>query len=166
MKTDFAKRADKAKQQDLKYRELPDIVVKVTCRYRAELFFKVSRKIKLSRLISSWTERMEETTGGLMEEEQGLQAGEVDSRTANTSPTPKSTSPSNSGGMQFIFTFNGRMLDGDQTPEDVGIEEGDEVIAVELMDLTGGGGGSEEWVGSCSERLRARVLIQIIGGAC
>ena len=152
MKTDFAKRADKAKQQDLKYREMPDIVVKVTCRYRAELFFKVSRKIKLSRLISSWTERMEETTGSSVEEEQELQTGGIDSRTANSSP--KSTSSSNSGGMQFIFTFNGRMLDGDQTPEDVGIEEGDEVIAVELMDLTESGGGSEEWVSPCSEYLR------------
>src|SRR5438445_13864053 len=96
---------------------------------------------------------MEETTGSL-DEEQELQADGIDSRTANNSPKP--TSPSNSGGMQFIFTFNGRMLDGDQSPEDVGIEEGDEVIAVELMDLTEGGGGSEEWVSSCSEGLRAR----------
>ena len=42
MKNDFAKRVDKAKQQDVKYRETPDIVVKVICRYRAELFFKIS----------------------------------------------------------------------------------------------------------------------------
>jgi hypothetical protein len=31
--------------QDLKYRQSPDIVVKVVCRYRAELF-KISRKMK------------------------------------------------------------------------------------------------------------------------
>lgn len=63
MKSDIAKRADKAKQQDVKYRETPDIVVKVVCRYRAELFFKISRKTKLSRLFNAWTDRMEKTGG-------------------------------------------------------------------------------------------------------
>lgn len=147
MKNDFAKRAEKARQQELKYREMPDIVVRVSCRYRAELFFKVSRKIKLCRLISSWTERMEEATGSL---EEGGQDSSVDTANGNS---PNRTFPSNLGGMQFIFTCNGRILDGEQTPEDVGMEEGDEIIAVELMDLTEGGTGSEEWVSGCGRRL-------------
>lgn len=143
MKNDFAKRADKARQQELKFREMPDIVIRVSCRYRAELFFKVSRKIKLSHLISSWTERMEEPAGST-EGGQGSSESSIDA--VNRSGSPNRAFLSSLGGMQFIFTYNGRILDGEQTPEDVGMDEGDEIIAVELMDLTEGGGGSEEWV--------------------
>jgi hypothetical protein len=143
MKNDFAKRADKARQQELKYREMPDIVVRVSCRYRAELFFKVSRKIQLSRLISSWTERMEETTGAIDDGAQESSESSVDAANGSRSPN---RIPKNLGGIQFIFTYNGRILDGEQTPEDVGMDEGDEIIAVELMDLTEGGSSSEEWV--------------------
>lgn len=139
MKNDFAKRAERVKQQDLKYREMPDIVVKVLCRYRAELYFKISRKTKLSRLIESWTERMEEMAGN---------ENESNNPSIDKNDTPNLKSSSRTGRMQFIFTHNGRMLDGNQTPEDVGIEEGEEIIAVEYMDLTEGHGGSEEWV-SC-----------------
>ncbi|KAI6120653.1 hypothetical protein EDD16DRAFT_827472 [Pisolithus croceorrhizus] len=63
MKNDMAKRVDRAKMQDIKYREMPDIVVKVVCRYRAELFFKISRKTKFSRLFNAWTDRMAGTVG-------------------------------------------------------------------------------------------------------
>ena len=59
MKTDMAKRAERAKIQESKYREMPDIVVRVVCKYRAELYFKISRKTKLARLFNAWTERME-----------------------------------------------------------------------------------------------------------
>lgn len=143
MKTDFAKRADKAKQQDVKYREMPDIVVKVVCRYRAELFFKISRKTKLSRLINSWTERMERT-GGKPSDTNGTGSmnGSAKAEAASTAYTGSSAPNS---GVQFIFTFNGRILEADQTPEEIGIDEGDEIVAVELMDLTEGGEGSEEW---------------------
>jgi len=147
MKTDFGKRADKAKQQDTKYRETPDIVVKVNCLYRAQLFFKISRKTKLSRLMTSWTERMERTRGQLgdtkVDERIGSMSGFVQSEAASTqhSGPPTSNSP-----MQFIFTFNGRRVEEDQTPEEIGIDDGDEFLAVELMDLTEGGGSSEEWV--------------------
>ena len=144
MKTDLAKRVDKAKQQDVKYREMPDIVVKVVCRYRAELFFKISRKTKLSRLINSWTERMERT-GGKPSNGSGKENVNGSAKTEAASTHYTGSSAPNSG-MQFIFTFNGRILEADQTPEEIGIDEGDEILAVELMDLTEGGGGSEEWV--------------------
>ena len=157
MKNDFAKRADKARQQELKYLEMPDIVVRVSCRYRAELFFKVSRKIKLSRLISSWTERMEETAGGVEGGGQDSPESSVDA--ANGNGSPKRTFPPR--GIQFIFTYNGRILDGDQTPEDVGMDEGDEIIAVELMDLTEGGASSEEWVSRGSRGLNRDLTIYI-----
>ena len=145
MKIDLSKRTDKAKQKDTKYRETPDIVVKVNCRYRAELFFKISRKTKVSRLISSWTERMEFAGGklGVDTKEIGSKNGFVQSETASTqhSGSPPSTSP-----IQFIFTFNGRSIEANQTFEEIGIDDDDEILAVELMDLTEGGGSSEEWV--------------------
>lgn len=39
--------------------------------------------------------------------------------------------------MQFLFTHKGRGLEPDHTPEDAGMEDGDEILAVEMMDLTG-----------------------------
>ena len=149
MKADLSKRTDKAKQQkDTKYRETPDIVVKVNCRYRAELFFKISRKAKVSRLITSWTERMEFAGGKLgvnTSKEIGNKNGFVKSETASTQQHSGSSPPSNSP-MQFIFTFNGRSIEANQTFEEIGIDDDDEILAVELMDLTEGGGSSEEWV--------------------
>ncbi|KAF5313185.1 hypothetical protein D9619_002621 [Psilocybe cf. subviscida] len=153
MKHDLAKRADKAKQQDTKFREMPDIVVKVICRYRAELFFKISRKTKLSRLINSWTERMERNgngaNGAVSGNANGNTGGGDDVRENGTAKHDAATThysgATPGSGMQFVFTFNGRMLEADQTPEEIGIDDGDEIVAVELMDLTEGGGGSEEW---------------------
>ncbi|KAF8495482.1 hypothetical protein F5888DRAFT_1711219, partial [Russula emetica] len=45
MKNDISRQAEKAKMQDLKCRQSHDIIVKVVCRYRAELF-KISHKTK------------------------------------------------------------------------------------------------------------------------
>lgn len=136
MKNDISKRADKAKIQDVKYREMPDIVVKVVCRYRAELFFKISRKTKLSRLFNAWTERME-FNGGKKSDGKGL-------GTVGENPPP-TKSDTGSSTLQFVFTHNGKSVDADQTPEDAGMEDGDEILAVELMDLTDGP-AVEEWL--------------------
>ena len=145
MKNDLAKRVDKAKIQDLKYREMPDIVVKVVCRYRAELFFKISRKTKLSRLFNAWTDRMERPSGkkgNANSEGGGIQMnGSMKSDAAST----QSGSSATSSTMQFVFTHNGRNVEADQTPEEAGMEDGDELLAVEMMDLTDGP-GSDEWV--------------------
>jgi len=46
--------------------------------------------------------------------------------------------------MQFVFTHNGRTVEADQTPEEAGMEDGDEILAVELMDLTEGP-ETEDW---------------------
>ncbi|OSD03310.1 hypothetical protein PYCCODRAFT_1365985 [Trametes coccinea BRFM310] len=156
MKADMAKRAERAKIQESKYREMPDIVVRVVCKYRAELYFKISRKTKLSRLFNAWTERMETNVAGAGTSAAG--ASTVSS-TGNGSSGKKGKSPqlngmnksdaastsgaSSSGGassMQFIFSHGGRTLDADQTPEEAGIEDGDVILAVELMDLTEGPG--------------------------
>ncbi|KAH8835535.1 hypothetical protein DL96DRAFT_1574594 [Flagelloscypha sp. PMI_526] len=128
-KRESARSDDRAKARDAKYRESPDIVVKVVCRYRAELFFKISRKTKLSRLFNAWTDRMEKSEG---------QKGGEDEAT-----NPPSTTPAISE-MQFIFTHNGRSIAADQTPEDANMEEGDEIVAIELMDLTHGD-ALDEW---------------------
>ncbi|KAJ8593226.1 hypothetical protein M405DRAFT_811327 [Rhizopogon salebrosus TDB-379] len=144
MRADMVKRIDKTKMQDTKYREMPDIVVKVVCRYRAELFFKISRKTKFSRLFNAWTDRME-ATGGKNEEGKSAVSGRqmngsAKSEAASTH-TAGSTAPSS---MQFIFSHNGRTIDADQTPEEQGVEDGDEILAVELMDLTEGP-GLDDW---------------------
>jgi hypothetical protein len=135
MKSDMAKRIDKAKLQDVKFREMPDIVVKVVCRYRAELFFKISRKTKLSRLFNAWTDRMENNGGKKVVGGGGQQTnGSVKSEAAST----QSASNAAAATMQFVFTHNGRAVEADQTPEEAGMEDGDEILAVELMDLTEG----------------------------
>ena len=146
MKNDMSKRAEKAKVQDIKYREMPDIVVKVVCKYRAELFFKISRKTKLSRLFNAWTDRME-NPGAKKGDGKGSLGGGVngklnDSVKADTASTNASSGPSAST-MQFVFTHNGRTVEADHTPEEAGMEDGDEILAVELMDLTE---GADDWV--------------------
>lgn len=144
MKSDMAKRVDKAKTQDVKYREMPDIVVKVVCRYRAELFFKISRKTKFSRLFNAWTDRME-ATGGKKDEGKTSVSGKQMNGSAKSEAASTHTVGSNvSSSMQFIFSHNGRTIDADQTPEEQGVEDGDEILAVELMDLTEGP-GLDDW---------------------
>ncbi|KAF9270660.1 hypothetical protein L218DRAFT_952743 [Marasmius fiardii PR-910] len=137
MKSDIARRADKAKQRDIKYREMPDIVVKVVCRYRAELFFKISRKTKLSKLFNAWTDRMEKTGGKKVEGKGTTESG----HTVNT--FQKQEASNTNLAMQFVFTHGGRAVDADMTPEEAGMEDGDEIIAIELMDLTEGPSSDE-----------------------
>ena len=138
-------RCTRATIQETKYRDTPNIVVRVHCKYRAELYFKISRKTKLAQLFSAWTERMEfGTVKG------GKAAG---APTLPPNGTALSTSATAAGGaaakssMQFIFTHAGRGLEADQTPEEAGIEDGDVILAVEIMDLTEGP-GTEEIVSS------------------
>ena len=141
MKSDMAKRAERAKVQETKYRETPNIVVRVHCKYRAELYFKISRKTKLAQLFSAWTERMEFGTV------KGAKA--TSAPTLPSSGAALSTSANGSNGavgkttMQFIFTHAGHSLEADQTPEEAGIEDGDVILAVEIMDLTEGPGTEE-----------------------
>ena len=141
MKNDMAKRAERVKDRDAKYRDQPDIVVKVVCKYRAELFFKISRKTKLSKLFSAWTDRME----GRKEETNVGPQGAAPRANAQVNGTSKSDASSmlSSSSMQFIFSYGGRTLEADQTPEDAGLEDGDEILAVEIMDLTEGPGTEE-----------------------
>lgn len=149
MKNDISRRAEKAKMQDLKYRHSPDIVVKVVCRYRAELFFKISRKTKFVKLFAAWTDRMEAGgsggygSGGGSGGSSGKKSGEptkTSSRSVNgVVPGAPAASLSSAGsGANFIFTHSGRQVDAEQTPEEAGMEDGDEILAVELMDLTEG----------------------------
>ncbi len=132
MKNDISRRAEKAKIQDLKFRQSPDIVVKVVCRYRAELFFKISRKTKLAKLFGAWTERMETRTT------EGKKTGDhtcASKLTNGVAPAPGASAGSCTN---FIFTHGGRQVDAEQTPEEAAMEDGDEILAVELMDLTEG----------------------------
>lgn len=131
----LAKQDDKAKLQDTKYREMPDIVIKLVCRYRAELCFKISRKTKLSRLFRAFTDRMEDPG-------KKLDGSNTISKVETTKDQASVAKPS----IQFIFTHNGRTVDENQTPEDVGIEDKDEILAVELMDLTENPEDVREWV--------------------
>ena len=140
MKNDMAKRAERAKVQESKYREMPDIVVRVVCKYRAELYFKISRKTKLARLFNSWTERMETNISS------GAGTSTVGVGKKGVSPFVNGTIVGSTSGSvsssskQFIFSHSGRTLEPDQTPEEAGIEDGDVILAVEMMDLTDGPG--------------------------
>ncbi|KAG6910489.1 hypothetical protein DXG01_009908 [Tephrocybe rancida] len=160
MKSDLTKRADKAKMQDVKYREMPDIVVKVVCRYRAELFFKISRKTKLSRLFDAWTDRMEQPASRKKGASMDGMNGSAASEAASTQPSGSTTSPT----MQFIFTHNGRGIDAEQTPEEACMEDGDEILAVEMMDLTEGP-GPEEWASGFIPSLITLSNIDAVGDA-
>jgi hypothetical protein len=91
-----------------------DFILKVVCKYRAELFFKVTRKTKLNRIFRAWTARMN--------------AGS-DSKQSEASVVPAKA-------IDFMFSYNGVVLDGEQTPEEVGIEGDEILVAVEIMDLT------------------------------
>lgn len=137
MKNDISRRAEKAKIQDLKFRQSPDIVVKVVCRYRAELFFKISRKTKLAKLFGAWTDRMETRTseGKKNGEPPGGGASKLTNGVARNAPAKSASAGS---GTNFIFTHGGRQVDAEQTPEEAAMEDGDEILAVELMDLTEG----------------------------
>ncbi|KAF8514792.1 hypothetical protein JB92DRAFT_2811258 [Gautieria morchelliformis] len=126
LKLEMERRADKARKKEKKYLESSDIVLKVVCKYRAELFFKISRKTKLSRLFNAWTERME--MGSTVS---GNGGGKKDKQESQDSDTQEEKAP-----MMFLFTHLGRSIEPDQTPEDVGMEAGDEILAVEMMDLT------------------------------
>jgi hypothetical protein len=152
MKNDISRRAEKAKIQDLKFRQSPDIVVKVVCRYRAELFFKISRKTKLAKLFGAWTDRMETSEGKKAGEPTG--ASKLTNGVARTSgASSKSTAGTTTGsGTNFIFTHGGRQVDAEQTPEEAAMEDGDEILAVELMDLTESP-SAEDPVSSFSQRI-------------
>jgi len=142
MKNDMANRAERAKLQDTKYRDMPDIVVKVNCKYRAELFFKISRKTKLSRLFNAWTERME--SGAAPSNKKGeAKAGSGGAAAVNGTAGPDKAGVPSPGSMQFIFTHAGRILEAHQTPEEAGMDDGDEILSVEMMDLTEGPGTEE-----------------------
>lgn len=140
MKEDLARRADKARLLDQKYREQPEIVVKVGCRYRAELFFKISRKTKMSRIMTAWTLRMELEREKKMDPENAVIEGILHTGRLDPNNLPPTE-------IQFLFMHNGRRIEPESTAEENGMEEGDEIMAIELMDLTHGG-SAEDWV-SC-----------------
>lgn len=145
MKTEMERRLDRSSYR----RERPssdtnDIVVKVICKYRAELFFKISRKTKLSRLFNAWTDRME-LVGGTKADREDTRGERADSGERGergdrgdklAAANLASLGASKSVGLEFIFTHLGRTVEADQTPEELGIDDGDEILAVELMDLT------------------------------
>lgn len=126
-KEELHRRVEGERKKEKRHTEMPDIVIKVVCRYRAELFFKISRKTKLLRLFQAWTDRMEARSYVPPAPEAKPQSGDM---------LPKIVAPT-SPPMQFLFTHRGKALEPDHTPEDAGMEDGDEILAVEMMDLTG-----------------------------
>lgn len=120
--------------------------MKVVCKYRAELFFKISRKTKLSRLFTAWSDRMENNALAALRKA-GVPVGgsQVNGTSAgkgsDTASIHSNSSTSTNGvpplPMSFLYTHQGKGLDPEMTVEDAGIEDADEILAVELMDLTG-----------------------------
>ncbi|KAG8899032.1 hypothetical protein FRB99_006969 [Tulasnella sp. 403] len=140
MKDEMEKRLEQAKRRERKTQESPNIVVKVVCRYRAEMLFKISRKSKLSLLFNAWTERMEDPSNSRMDKN----SRRVDSnRKANAGPKDEGKAKAADGdppkpkeSAQFLFWHLGKSIDADHTPEELDMEGGDEILAVEIMDLT------------------------------
>jgi hypothetical protein len=128
------RRTEKLRRQEKKFQEMPDIVVKVVCKYRAELFFKISRKTKLSRLFNAWTERME--AGNNDEHKYSDSKSKFDSSQSGHTPGQRSSLSNKKIGVTFIFTHKGRVVESSQTPEEIGLEDSDEILAVEMLDLT------------------------------
>lgn len=148
LKLEITKGKERVRQQEARVRELPDIVVKVVCKYRAELFFKISRKTKLSRLFTAWTERMESASAATPRKAAGGGAAATGTKGADAASTHSVghasassvngvVAPPAGPAMSFVYTHQGRSLDPDTTVEDAGIDDADEIVAVELMDLTG-----------------------------
>ncbi|KAG9045104.1 hypothetical protein FS837_007036 [Tulasnella sp. UAMH 9824] len=130
MKEEMERRLEQVKKKEKKTREAPDIVVKVVCKYRAELLFKISRKAKLSRLFNTWTERMESLSSSKNNDS-------VKTRSANgTGAKSGNGSEVTTPQTNFVFLHLGRTISPDQTPEELDMEGGDEILAVEMMDLT------------------------------
>jgi len=128
LKKEMERRTEKLRRQERKFQEMPDIVVKVVCKYRAELFFKISRKTKLSRLFNAWTERMD-----INNEEIKL----FDSKAAKSDGQPqRAPNTSKKANVTFVFTHKGRVVESTQTPEEIGLEDSDEILAIEMLDLT------------------------------
>jgi hypothetical protein len=155
MKNDISRRAEKVKIQDLKFRQSPDIVVKVVCRYRAELFFKISRKTKLAKLFGAWTDRMETSEGKKSGELSG--SSKLTNGVARASGASSKSASGASTSTNFIFTHGGRQVDAEQTPEEAAMEDGDEILAVELMDLTES--CSEDPVSSLCQRVDSLLML-------
>ena len=68
--------------------------------------------------------------------------------------------------MAFLFTHNGRTLESDLTPEEAGMDDGDEIVAVEMMDLTQTP-APDDAVCYCIERVASlKYLFVVLGGVC
>ncbi|KAG8976948.1 hypothetical protein FRB90_008994, partial [Tulasnella sp. 427] len=124
MKEEMERRLEQVRKKETKTREAPDIVIKVVCRYRAELYFKIPRKATLSRVFNTWTARMDSMSSS---KDGAPAAGTSSGDNLNEAAMPQTN---------FIFLHMGRTISPDQTPEELDMEAGDEILAVELMDLT------------------------------
>ena len=113
------------------------ICIKVHCRHRAEIYFKMTKQTKFERLFRAWSARMD--TSMLPSTTSAISDG----GSGNTKTQPKSETENKSGAAlpsrpppDFIYTHNGRPISEDMTVDDVGVEDGDIIVAVELVDLT------------------------------
>ena len=106
-----------------------------------------SSDLKLSRLFNAWTDRMEGTAAKKSDGKAAAGTGaHLNGSAKSEVASTHSWNSTSTSSVQFIFSHNGRTLDADHTPEEQGMEDGDEILAVELMDLTEGS-GLDAWVG-------------------
>src|ERR1700744_1451505 len=101
------RRTEKLRRQEKKFQDMPDIVVKVVCKYRAELFFKISRKTKLSRLFNAWTERMETGSGDESKQAESKSVKPDPQQSGHVHGHRSTGSSSKKGGVNFVFTHKG-----------------------------------------------------------
>lgn len=128
----------------------PTVGINVVCKGRREhLHFLVPTGQPLAVLFDTWSSRFPRpplsdvpaapsATGG------GANGGNKRAHARAATAPPDPPIPPQSLGPPFIFTFAGRVLGPDETADGVGLEEGDSLVAVEVVDLAREPGKGED----------------------
>ncbi len=133
LKDQVEKRRNDAKQKEEKRKASPEIKIRVVCKYRPEFYFKVDRTAKLSELFEAWTTRLEDDRPINRTEGKGKKNLKEDPHPV---PNGAHSHDAKLGANRFIFCHLGRPIEPEQTPNDLDMEAGDVILAVEFMDLT------------------------------
>lgn len=126
--------ADSSDKKSNEAKSKEPVTLKVVCKYRAELYFKMTRQTKFDKLFKAWSSRMDfnNTSNYSSTNSRSNSASEDGDEYDDLVPMNGKTD----GGAAFVYTHNGRPIGEEMTVDDVGVEDGDTIVAVELVDLT------------------------------
>lgn len=119
----------------------PTVGINVVCKGRREhLHFLLPVSQPLQHLFNTWSSRFPPSPP------EPIPPASTPKRSQSHSRVPEPPIPPQSLGPPFVFTYAGKMLTGDETAENVGLEEGDTLVAIEIVDLARDAGKVEEEV--------------------